>query len=202
MKEHRLIGILAIVLFGMCIAGIASAATVTVTGVNPTTNTDGSTIPATGAGSLTNLRIEYGTCSAANVFGTKVGEVNRTAKAAGASFSETLNLDPGTSCVRAYAKNTYGVESDASNVTSKVVDPPKPGPPQLTAISAEVFEVKPNESTFAFDRGRKVGTVKLGAACDEDRKTDDDGDLYALERPSRVKLTRQPKSTALVAHCG
>jgi hypothetical protein len=195
MKEHRLIGAFAIILLALCITGIAQAATVTVTWVLPTTNTDGSTIPATGAGSLASVRVEYGTCNG-TAFGTKAGEVSRP----GNSTTATLNLQPGTTCVRAFATNTYGIESPASNVASKVVDPPTPNAPQLTTIAAAVFEVVPNERTFAFDRGRQVGTVKLGLACDEDRTTG--ADFYALERPSRAVLTRPPRSTALVARCG
>lgn len=199
-RTTRAIGILAILLIGMCIAGIASAATVTVTGTNPSTNTDTSAIPATGQGSLNNLRIEYGTCGTGGAFGTKAGEVNRPPVAPGAQFSEVLNLDPGTTCVRAFVRNTYGVESDPSNVASKVVAPPKPGAPVLTTIAQQVYDVRPNERTFAFDRGRQVGSVKLGAACDEDRTTG--SDFYALERPSQVKLNREPRSQALVARCG
>lgn len=198
--EYRAIGALAIILIGLCLAGIATAATVTVTGTNPTQNTDNSTIPATGEGSLTNLRLEYGSCSAPGVFGTKVGEISRTAAAPGANFSHTINLNVGTSCVRAFVANTYGNESLPSNVAVKVVDAPTPKPPALAAVAPQVYDVRPNERTFGFDRGRQVGTTKLGAACDEDRRTD--ADWYALERPSKVKLTREPRSTALVARCG
>ena len=127
-------------------------------------------------------------------------QVTRTAGAPGAQFSQTLNLNPGTTCVRAFVSNTYGVESAPSNVSSRVVDPPTPRPPQLTAIEPQVFDVRPNETTFAFDRGRQVGTVKIGAACDEDRTTGEQ--FYALERPSQVKLSRQPRSQALVVRCG
>lgn len=197
--EHRAVGALALLLLGLLIAGVAGAATVTVTGTHPTTNTDGSTIDTTGQGALTNRRIEYGTCNG-TAFGTKVGEVTRPAGAPGSTFSDTLNLNPGTSCVRVFVANGYGRESDASNVVSKVVQPPTPNPPQLTATAPQAYDVVPNERTFAFERGRQVGTVKLGAACDEDRTTGDD--FYALERPSRVKLTRNPRSTALVAKCG
>jgi hypothetical protein len=200
MKEHRLMGALAIVLLGLCIAGIANAATVTVTGTNPVANTDNSVIPATGDGSLTTTRIEYGTCSAPNVFGTRVGEVSRTAGAPGAQFSHTLNLNPGTTCVRAFVSNTYGSESAASNVASRTVDPPTPRPPQLTTIAAQVYDVVPNFVHFRFERGREVGTTKLGMACDESRNTDTD--FFALERPSYAKLTRESRSTALVARCG
>lgn len=105
-------------------AGCASAATVTISWAPPVLNTDESPIPATGAGSLTQYRVEYGTC-VGTAFGTRVGEVIRTAPATGT----TLNLQPGQTCVRVFAQNTYGVESDASNVATSVVLPPKPRPP-------------------------------------------------------------------------
>ena len=125
-----------LIVAGLLFAGAANAATVTITGTNPTTNTDTTTIPATGEGSLTALRIEYGTCSAPGVFGTKVGEISRTPAAPGASFSHTINLNPGTSCVRAFVTNTYGNDSDASNVAVRTVDPPKPRPPVLARSRA------------------------------------------------------------------
>jgi hypothetical protein len=173
----------------------SAAATVTVNWTNPTANTDSSPIPASGAGSLASARIEYGTCTATGGFGTKAGEVTRTQPATTA----TLNLQPGTTCVQVRVTNTYGIESAASNVATKVVDPPTPNPPQLTTIAAAVYDVLPNERTFAFDRGRQVGTARLGLACDEERTTGDD--FYALERPSRALITRQPRSSALVAKC-
>ena len=187
---------IAALLLGLCLANAAGAATVTVTWTPPTTNTDESAIPATGPGSLTTYRIEYGTCLAGGAFGVKAGEVTRAAPATGT----TLNLQPGTSCVRAFVANTYGNESAASNVASKIVPAPTPKPPGSLAVSdPTVFDVKPNFETFAFERGKKVGTVKLGAACDEERTTG--ADFYALERPSRVKLTKPPRSSALVARC-
>jgi hypothetical protein len=199
-RRYSRLGAFCLGLAGLLIVCTAAeAATVTYSGTNPTKNTDDSTIPATGAGSLTSLRIEYGTCSAPGVFGTKVDEVTRTSPAAGANFTGSLNLQPGTSCLRIFVKNTYGVESDPSNVAVRVVEPPKPMPPSLATTAPQVYDVKPNEQTFAFDRGRQVGTVKLGAACDELRTTG--SDFYALERPSQVKLNRAPRSTALVARC-
>lgn len=192
--KHRYVAAFCLTIFALCVAMVAQADTVTVSWVLPTTNTNGTAIPATGAGSLASIRVEYGTCNGA-AFGTKAGEVSRP----GNSTSTTLNLNPGTTCVRAFAVNSYGLESDTSNVASKVIEPPRPNPPQLTTIAAAVYDVRPNESTFAFDRGRQVGTVKLGLACDEDRTTGQD--FYALERPSKAVLTRQPRSTALVAKC-
>ena len=193
--EHRYVGAFVAAIAGLCLAGLARAATVTVNWTPPTTNTDGSAIAGTGAGSLTNYRIEYGTCNG-TAFGVKAGEITRAAPASTA----TLNLQPGTSCVRVFAANTYGSESVASNVATKVVDPPTPNPPQLTTIAAQVYDVLPNERTFAFDRGRLVGTTRLGMACDEERTTG--ADFYALERPSKAIIVKTPRSAALVARCG
>lgn len=198
MKEHRIVGILAAVLLIVCGIGIARADTVTATWVNPTTNTNGSAIPASGAGSLTQARVEFGTCNGA-AFGTKAGEVIRPFTS-GALTTATLNLQPGTSCIQVKVSNTFGGESSASNVTSKVISAPVPNPPtNLTVSDPVAYDVRPNEQTFAFDRGRPVGVARLGAACDEARTTGED--FYALERPSRVKLSRAPRSAALVAKC-
>ncbi len=112
-------------------ASAASAATVTVTWTPPTQNTDGSTIPATGEGSLKTYRIEYGTCSAPGVFAVKAGEVTRPAPATGI----VLNLNPGTTCVRAFVANTYDQESDASNVATSVVPFPRPKAPTQTSAT-------------------------------------------------------------------
>jgi hypothetical protein len=108
----------------------------------------------------------------------------------------------GLNCYRAIAMSPKG-DSVPSNVACKTnvapSGPPNP-PTNLTVVDPLAYDVRPNESTFAFDRGRAVGTAKLGAACDEARTTGQD--YYAIERPSRVKLTRAPRSTALVARCG
>jgi hypothetical protein len=104
---------------------LAIAATARVSWVNPTTNTDGSSIPATGAGSLTDARVEWGTCNGA-AFGTSIGE--RVLPTPGTPFT-TPDLSPGTYCFRVFVGNTYGVASDPSNVASKVVAAPKPNAP-------------------------------------------------------------------------
>lgn len=104
---------------------VTLAATANVSWQNPTQNTDNTAIPASGPGSIASTRIEYGTCIA-TAFGTKLGEFIVTGQAeAGVS----PDLAPGTYCARAYTKNTYGTESDSSNVAQKVIAAPKPKPP-------------------------------------------------------------------------
>lgn len=175
----------------------ARADTVTATWTNPATNNNGTAIPATGPGSLTSARLEYGTCSAPGVFGTKAGEVVRNMPVT----TVTLNLDPGTTCLRVRVTNTFGFESAPSVVATKTVTPPTPSAPtNLTVSDPVAYDVRPNESTFAFDRGRIVGKCKVGAACDESRTTGDG--YFAVERPSRCIKSREARSTALVAKCG
>lgn len=156
---------LALTLAALLLVTAAKAATVTVTWVNPTANTDESAIPASGAGSLSSARIEYGTCNG-TAFGTKAGEVTRLMPATTA----TLNLQPGTTCVRVTVTNTYGQESVPSNVVSRVVDPPTPKPPTLSTValalnipldSHDGFNRTLAMSVTASGPGVPVGFVKL-----------------------------------------
>lgn len=107
------------------VGAAALAASVTATWEHPTQNVDDSAIPASGAGSIASTRIEWGTCNGA-AFGSKAGEVVVPAPGKTTSIP---NLGVGTWCARAFAKNTYGEESDASAVAQKVIAAPKPKPP-------------------------------------------------------------------------
>ena len=112
---------------GLLIAGLALAAILTVNWQNATTNTDGSAIPASGPGSLTETRIEYGTCNAAR---TAIASVLGTITVPGtATTAQSPDLGPGVYCARAQHVNTYGVASDWSNVASREILAPKPNPP-------------------------------------------------------------------------
>lgn len=104
----------------------AGAATSVITWANPTTNTDGSPIIATGdETSLASWRIEFGTC-ASGAFGTKAGEVVR---AGAALTTATLNTQSGLKCFRVFVTNVAGVESNASNVASRTIAAPTPNAP-------------------------------------------------------------------------
>ncbi|MCS6946264.1 MAG: hypothetical protein NZM12_01465 [Steroidobacteraceae bacterium] len=134
----------------------------------PTRNTDGSTIPATGPGSLTVTIIERGTCSSTNplTFGAVQETVSVNAPATTYTFQ---NLAPARYCFRAKVRNTYGVESDYTPAVSKVIDPPKPQPPVLTVAAvvhglnmSPVFGI-----TILGGRGSTVlGFAPVGARCD------------------------------------
>jgi hypothetical protein len=154
----------------------------------PTTCTNGQPITAC---PITGYKVERSA--------TQTGTFTTLATVTGTTYTHT-GAASGTNCYRVSAVSATGT-SAPSNVACRTNTPPVPNPPtNLTVTDVVAFEVKANESTFAFDRGRAVGTAKLGAACDEDRTMG--GGYYALERPSRVKLTREPRSHALVAKCG
>lgn len=169
MKHFKLIAALLLV---SVLGSFVHAATVTISWLNPTTNTDSSVIPDTGAGSLQSWRIEYGTC-VGTAFGTKVGEITR-ARAVGAPSltSTTNNFDPGTTCLRGFATNTYGNESPVSNVVSKTVTPPTPGPMILSSAALAGLEIPldsldgykrtPVYSITASGPGVLVGFCKVG----------------------------------------
>jgi len=117
------------------------------------------------------------------------------------SFTHT-SAAAGQNCYRVIATSAKG-DSFPSNVACKTNTQPSgpPNPPtNLTVVEPIAYDIRPNEHTFAFDRGRAVGVIKVGSACDETRTTG--GGFYALERPSKAKITRPPRSTALVAKCG
>ena len=163
------------------------AADATVSWTNPTQNTDNSAIPSTGAGSLTGTRVEYGSCVGA-AFGTKAGEVTVTAP--GTTATITGLSDAATYCFRAFARNTYGAESAASNVASKVMPTPTPKPPVLSSTVTVAWDLK-NGMPF-----RVVGTLPIGAPCGAKVWRG----YYSVDRSS-VTLTRPPRSTRLVTKC-
>lgn len=109
------------------LATVALAAVLNFSWTNPTQNTDGSAIPASGAGSLTETVVSYGPCNAGRTGLTSItGTVTRTQPNLTAG---SPNLPPGTWCGYAQVKNTYGELSDPSNVDFEVVAAPKPNPP-------------------------------------------------------------------------
>jgi hypothetical protein len=118
----------------------AEAGTVVVSWVNPTMNTDGSTIP-TAQGqpeALQRWRVEYGSCSATNTLAVKAGEFVRDRAPAGLPItSATQNLPAGNTCVRVLVANTAGVESDASNTVSRVIPAAKPAPPTDVTVALQ-----------------------------------------------------------------
>lgn len=186
-------GALILVSLSLMVATCAYAGELKVTWTLPTQNTDGGTIPATGDGSLTGTRIEWGVCNGTTWGGTS-GE--RVVPAPGTTTTIT-NVAPGTWCVRGYARNTYGLESAPSGVASKVIVPPTPNPPVLTveagAIAYELKIIGNGEVRL----GRSVGTVNADTECGAVYV----GENFATVPLDAVDLDKTPKSSVVVAEC-
>lgn len=175
----------------------ADAADAHVTWTNPTTNTDGSAIPASGAGALTGTRVEYGSCNG-TAFGTATGSVTVNAPATTATITGFV---PGaTHCFRAFSRNSYGGESAASNVAAKTFPTPTPNPPTLNATITTAYELNGIKGDGTVLLGRAVGQVAIGAPCLDYRFDTNKGTYYGIAR-ERVSLVREPKSPMLVTKC-
>ena len=184
-----------VLLFSVAFCSLANAADATVSWTYPTKNTDGSSIPASGAGSIASTRVEYGSCSG-TAFGTKAGEV--AVQAPSASTTITGFAAGATSCFRAFAKNTFGVESAASGVASKAFPPPTPQPPVIVTVDVVVYEIK-SHPIEGPKLGRAVGTVPLGIGCGAEPIVGVDYYEVGLDQ---VTLKKMPKSAVVVAECG
>jgi hypothetical protein len=188
------VAILLLVLLAPC----AIAAPLTATWTNPTTNTDGSAIPASGAGSVSSIRVEWGTC-VNGAFGERIGDVIKM-RATTLPTTHTVDLPPGSYAVRVFARNTYTEESAASNVICRTLSAPIPNPPTLVSTSAAVYDVMPEWNTLTYNVGMRVGTAPLGQECDPARHVKDD--WYALKSKRAVKFnSREARSPVLAVRC-
>lgn len=164
----------------------------------PTTNTDGSGIPSSGAGSITEHRVQYGTCASGGGFGTAQGQVIVAMPATSAEINSFS--DGQTVCFRAFAKNTYGLESAASNVASKTFDPPKPRPPVLVVVDPVAFDIRLDRDLVA-RLGRDVGTVAPGTACNGTAFVVTRRAAYYVIDNASVSFNKEPRSSVIVARC-
>lgn len=156
-------------ILGLCLglaSGLAMAVPATISWVNPTQNVDGTTIPASGPGSLVSVRVEWGSCGStstptAPVFGTRSGERVINMPATTGTFDIPVGA---TTCFRMTATNTFAEESLFSNVVQRVVPAPEPRPPVLSTTVTIAWEAR-------WKRGQlemvQVGTVPVGTACGE-----------------------------------
>lgn len=119
----------------------ASAQTVTATWTNATLNTNGTAIPASGAGSLVRTVVEYGSKTSTGGFGVKAGEVFVAAPATTLQLSLVVTQEY---ALRAFHCNTYATSyvvnatgcSGFSNVAVVTVQAPAPGAPSNLTITA------------------------------------------------------------------
>lgn len=173
------------------------AADLNVSWTHPAQNTDGTAIPASGAGALTETRIEYGLCNGTS-WGTKTGE---SIVAYPATTVVIPGVGPGTWCVRGYSRNSFGVESVASNIATKVVPPPTPRPPTLVTVESVAYEIKLRPVTQMASLGRRVGVIAYGVPCQEGALVETiRGEYYPVPQ-DKVMLYHEPKSSIVVARC-
>jgi len=176
-------------LIGLVIAR-AEADDLTVNWTQPTTNTNGTAIPASGPGSIASNRVEWGTCSG-TAFGTRAGE--RVVTPAATSTVVT-GLAPGTWCARVFATNTYGNESSASAVATRVIPAPTPNPPTAVTVALFAYELRNGKLN------RVAGLVERGTRCDgAPLLTVGNREFYAVPRAS---VWPRPKAgRVIVAQC-
>lgn len=167
---------------------------------NATTNTNGTAIPATGAGSLTRTTVDYGTCGAGGAFGTKQGEIFVAAPANTATVSMVVIQQY---CFRAWHTNTFGNTSGFSNVATKNNPAPTPGPPNSLTVAADLtaWTIVTTEGAVV---ALEVGRVAPGTACDTSQHVQAFGRPGTLYRVPEGAVTFLPGQTALVtfASCG
>jgi hypothetical protein len=172
--------------------GVAHAAERTVGWTNATTNTDGSSIPTSGPGSLTHTRVEYGTCGPNNTFGTRQGQID--VPAPGRSVQVNLVVVQ-MYCIRAIHVNTYGAESAPSSVVVTEVAPPVPNPPSdLQVANRTVYTVIKQVDRFVL---LPVGTVPDGTQCIRSQSVNG---YYAVPRAS-VIWSGNVQPDVVVAQC-
>jgi len=172
------------------------AAVATVSWSPPVTNTDGSTIPASGDGSITETRVQYGTCASGGGFGTAQGQVIVGMPATSVEINSFTSGQ--TVCFRAFARNTFGIESAASNVASKTFDPPKPRPPVLTVVDPVAYEIRLDRNLNA-RLGRDVGRVAAGTECSGPAFLVARRAAYYVMDNETVTFTKEPSSSIVVA---
>jgi hypothetical protein len=167
----------------------------------PTRNTDGTTLTT-----LAGFRISYGQNATALTNTVQVGSPTTTNYIVG-------NLDAGTWHFGVRAYTTTGVESDLSNIVTKVatttvdtrsttrtvtVTPPIPEPPVLQVVDNRVFNATPDYSLLAFRAGKQYGTVALGTRCDQTRPVS--GGWYPVPN-SAVRWASMARTAYPVAMC-
>lgn len=187
--------VIAVVVALLCLTvyNVSNAADVRVSWTNPTQNTDGTAIPATGAGSIATNRVEWGSCVGA-AFGTPAGSQSIPV----ATSYVVTGLAPALHCFRLTATNTYGSESGVSGVAQRNVVAPVPNPPTITTATVVRAWTQKN------GLGIVAGRVELDVPCGPLKLDTQKVDWHAMPR-SKVKLNVAGRllkpTTVLVAKC-
>jgi hypothetical protein len=126
-------GILGLMILSTVATAQTPAATIRIDYVLPTKHTDGTDIPATGAGSIGSVE---GYISATTIPNAPSGAPTFTQTPAGTTTSQPLTLPAGsTARVRLRVRTVGGIASDLANEVTVIV-PGKPGVP--TSVTLQI----------------------------------------------------------------
>jgi hypothetical protein len=184
----------------LLLCGSALAETASISWVLPTSNTDSTAIPPSGAGSLTRTTIEYGNCvGTPRAFGAKIGEMWVAPPAVTLNVAMVVVQEY---CFRGFVTNTYGATSAMSNVAWKANPPPTPAGIMITVASSNAARAISTGNDAILTA--QVGTVAPGTVCDCTQL------VVAFNHPGKM-FCRVPKASvqffpgfdaeALVAEC-
>ncbi len=160
---------------------VAVAGVATVKWTNPPTYDDKTPLPEA---TIQQTRIEYGTCSAPSVFGSKLGEF---VVAGSATTGISPNLTPGTYCFRAYttANNKESLPSNPASLTLL----------NITSKEETVYTVAKETDRWVF---LPVGTAPLGTPCISNQSAND---YFAVPR-TYVVWSGNVRPPLVFTHCG
>jgi len=172
----------------------------------PTKNTDGTTLT-----DLAGFKVLYGTSSTALNNVTSINDAKATTTTIAA-------LGQGTWYFTMRAVNTKGAESDNGAIQQKVITgasaaktvnititaptPPPTNPPPtgttLKTTSTRVYDVIWDDVNSVRIRGRQVGTIAIGKACDANYHV---GTNYYGVNKADAKITVTPRSNRVIVSC-
>lgn len=178
---HRLILLL------LLAATSAAGAEKTVTWTNPTSNTDGSPLPAE---QITRTTVVWGSSAEAL---TESQVVN------GSLTTATIDLAPGSWFVAART-TANGQDSGLSNIAQVEILPPAPNPPSNLTVQAQTaYVIKQTRDNIAVVA---VGSVPADTRCDAARGVIVDGAAYHVVPRDRVSWAGSVRSEIVVSLCG
>lgn len=190
---------------GLRCEDVGGTGSAVLTWIAPTLNTDGSALT-----DLASFKIYYG--PSATTLDRASSDIPN-----GTLTSTVPGLAAGTWYFSMTTKNAAGIESDRTNLASKVIlgtpvqfdfkriditVDKKPNPPTgLTVSEVVAYDYQWNEPKFAFDL-RPVGVAKLGAACNEKKCLPiADATFCGIYQRKQYTLTKPARSDVIVAKC-
>jgi hypothetical protein len=194
-KWQRAVVILVVIFFLGLAAGSAfaqSGPTANVSWTNPTSRTDGTSLPSS---QIKATEIDYGLCPTGTFPSTPAGTFVNT----GSGTAAAVPLPSyGAWCFRARTVDTSDAKSTNSNVASRQFLAP-PNAPTLSAVITVAYEIR-IDGWGDVRLGRNVGTIETGAACLDNPILTNKGYYYEIDREN-VTLTKEPRSAVIVTKC-